>query len=80
LVIRASDGTFLKEATYCNAEFDQTVIINQQCVIPMYVFQSAPYSLAQADEIVAKVLATNIIGSSAYSEDSSQNPGIGAVV
>ena len=46
----------------------------------MYVFQSAPYSLAQADEIVAKVLATNIIGSSAYSEDSSQNPGIGAVV
>jgi len=80
LVIRASTGNFLVEPTYCNAEFDQTVFINRLCVIPMAALQDSPFLLAQTDEVVAKVLATNIIGDSAYSEDSSQRPGIGAVI
>lgn len=80
LLIRASTSDFRVEPTYCNAEFDQTVFVNRLCVIPMSALQEAPFLLAQTDEVVAKVLATNVIGDSAFSEDSSQRPGIGAVI
>lgn len=46
----------------------------------MSALTDEPFNLLQTDEVVAKVLATNIIGDSAYSEDSSQRPGTGAVI
>ena len=63
-------GTWYEEVTYCNARTDQTILTNGFCVIPMAVFFTAPYSLSQGDEIIAKILAANILGDSEYSAES----------
>ena len=46
----------------------------------MNILQSDPFLLYYGDEIVSKVLASNLIGDSPYSADSSENPGTGGVI
>lgn len=38
-------ASFELEKTYCNAEFDSTVIKNLSCSIPMSVLTTAPFNL-----------------------------------
>ena len=47
------------EKTYCNAEFDGTVIDSKTCSIPMSVFTAEPFNLEQGDEVVAVITAIN---------------------
>lgn len=71
---------FELEKTYCNAEFDSTVIQNRSCSIPMSVFTEDPFSLFQGEEIIARVVAINSIRESDVSELSSIYLTVGAVV
>lgn len=68
--LRASDGTtFAAQVLYCNGQSDATVRTQAYCVIPVSVLQASPYSLVQGDKVVARMLATNAVGSSSYSDD-----------
>lgn len=68
------------EKTYCNAEYDATIIESRSCSIPMSIFTESPFNLAQGDEIVARVYAINAIGESDVSELSSTHSTTGALV
>lgn len=65
--IRATGGTFYAEAIYCNGVSDATVRSQSYCVIPMSVLTASPFSLVQGDAVIARMRATNVVGSSAYS-------------
>lgn len=69
--ILTKSGLYLEEETYCNARTDDTVINNGYCAIPMSILTASPYLLIQGDEVVAQVLAANMLGDSAYSALSS---------
>ena len=72
--------SYLPEKTYCNAEFDSTVISNLSCSIPMSVLTSAPFNLEQGDAVIARVIAINQIGESDASELSNTHQLAGALV
>ena len=57
----ATADVFHEEPTYCNAQYDSTVISNRYCAIPMSVLTS-DFGLEQGTEVVAKVLAINSLG------------------
>jgi hypothetical protein len=65
--ILASDGSFFADLIYCNGVSDATVRAQAYCVIPMSVLTASPFNLLQGDLVVARMLATNIVGSSDYS-------------
>ena len=67
LQFKTKAGTFVEETTYCNVRYDQTVIKNKYCVLPMDILTSEPYKLVQGDIVVARILAANIVGESQYS-------------
>lgn len=68
--ILQSDGTtFSEDSTNCDGS--STTIKNQRyCDVPFTTLRASPYSLTLGTDVIAKVLATNSIGSSAYSDNS----------
>lgn len=68
--IKTASGLWLEETTYCNARNDQTVIYNRLCSIPMQVLMSAPFSLTQGSNVIARVSAINVLGQSLFSQPS----------
>ena len=72
--IRQSNGNWNEEPTYCNARNDETVIANRLCAIPISALTQAPFLLKQGDIVVARVAATNLIGTSDYSSLSNTYP------
>lgn len=72
-MIQAGDQiTFFTEPTHCSS---QIVRANTTCSVPISVLLGSPFYLKVNQSVYAKVLATNAIGSSAYS-----NAGNGAVI
>jgi len=63
-----SDGTWSAPLVYCTG----TAIT---CLIPISSLQDAPFNLENGASVVAKVTATNLVGSSIAS-----NAGTGAVI
>lgn len=47
---------------------DSTILANKLCVVPITTLRSAPYDLPWGSSIYAKVKATNIVGTTEYSE------------
>jgi hypothetical protein len=76
LLIKTHDDLWVEELTYCNAVSDSTVISNRLCAIPMSVLEDEPFMLEQSSLVVAKVGATNLLGTSDYSEENS----VGALI
>jgi len=73
--IRAADGaSYSGVPLYCNGESDATVRARGYCVIPMSAVRAAPHSLQPGDLVVARLRASNAVGSSPFSEDG-VNPG-----
>ena len=69
VAIRQSDGsTFTNESANCN-------VSTTTCTVPISVLLASPYNLAWGASIYAKVLATNVVGSS-----SASTSGNGAVI
>jgi hypothetical protein len=68
--IRTSDGvSFSTEPLYCNAELDTTIMDRGYCVIPMSILTATPFSLSQADLVIARMSASNVVGASSYSDE-----------
>ncbi len=65
--IKAANGSYYGEATYCNGRTDSTVISSKYCVIPTSTLMADPFNLVQGSIVQAIVLASNVIGDSAYS-------------
>lgn len=76
LQIKTKVGTYIEEQTYCNVRYDETVINNRFCVLPMDTLTAAPFNLVQGDLVVARILAANIVGESQYSMEN----GLGAQI
>jgi len=70
-LLHADGTTYSSDLTNCNAASDGTIIANKYCVIPMATLTAGPFSLTQGTIVVARVLATNAIGSSSYSTPNS---------
>ena len=71
VTILQSDGsTYTEETVNCDGT-DSTIITATQCTIPLSVLTSAPYSLSSSANVQAKVLATNVKGSSVASSSGS---------
>lgn len=67
IVMQTSDGvTFAEEPVFCDGT-DSTIVSETQCVIENMQFRVEPFNLPWASHIYAKVLAINLVGSSAYS-------------
>jgi hypothetical protein len=75
VLFRASDGTYGAVAECDGASSDFAA--NLRCDVDLASLTAAPFSLALADEVVAKARAVNELGPGPYSADSS---GGGAIV
>lgn len=73
--IRQSDGlTYDTELTSCDGT-DPVIVSGTTCSVPIPALQAAPFSLPWGSSIYAKIIATNIYGSSANSDE-----GNGAII
>jgi hypothetical protein len=69
IMIRKSDGvTYASEITNCNGS-NASIVTANSCTIPMQYLQASPFNLAWGASVFAKVIATNVVGSSASSEE-----------
>ena len=66
--IKQADGVFSENVEYCDASVDP-VFTNLYCEVPMSVLRDTAYSLGLGDLVQAKVLATNAVGDSEYSQE-----------
>jgi hypothetical protein len=66
--IKTSTSSYEVESTSCNGT-DSTILANAYCIIPMTKLTSAPFNLALNNLIVARVTATNVIGTNNPSTD-----------
>lgn len=68
ILILTSDGvTFAREETVC-ATYDSYSIGVGKCQIEKSLLRLTPFNLAYGSEIIAKVIATNIVGDSEASD------------
>lgn len=65
IYLQESDSTWATEPTSCNGS-DSTILGNMYCNIPYTTLQTS-FGLSTGDTVYAKVVATNIVGSSAES-------------
>ena len=56
------------------------MISNRFCAIPISILVASPFNLVQGDPVNARVIATNFIGNSEYSESSANNILQGALI
>lgn len=68
LIRQSDDSTFTEDTTNCDGS-DSTIMSNLYCDVPFTALIASPYSLAQDDLIVAKIMATNSQGDSTYSAE-----------
>ena len=62
--IRQKDGEFTEQLTYCDG-MSSAIVTATQCMIPILILETSPYSLELGDSIFARVTATNEYGESA---------------
>lgn len=75
ITIRQSDTlTYSTQLTNCNGA-DPAIVAATTCSIPITVLRSDPFNIEWGSSIHAKVLATNIVGSTSFSAD-----GNGAII
>lgn len=75
ILIRESDGvTYTTELGDCDGS-DSTIVSNVQCTVPALKLHLAPFGLPWASHVYAKIVASNIYGSSEQSEE-----GNGAII
>ena len=72
--IKQADGSFATDLSHCDGR-NQTIIDSRICSIPISTLRSAPFSHAWGAQIVARLSATNVYGTSEYSPE-----GQGAVI
>ena len=71
MTIKQIDSLFTTDFTYC----DQSASTDNSCTIPVNALRAYPFSLSWGTSIYAKVVATNLYGSSLVS-----NEGNGAII
>ncbi len=67
LVAQSDNSTFTEDKVNCDGR-NTTIIANRQCVIPNSVLNQAPYNLIWGAKVYAKIIVSNVIGSSPASE------------
>jgi hypothetical protein len=72
--IKQADGTFSTDLSNCDGR-NQTIIDSRICSIPISTLRSVPFSHTWGAQIIARLAATNVYGTSDYSAE-----GQGAVI
>ena len=67
ILIKQSDGEFAESLATCDGT-DTIVISAAECSIPIDTLRSAPFNHDWGASIYAKVIATNVVGSSLASD------------
>lgn len=67
LVAQSDNSTFTEDKVNCDGR-NTTIIAYRQCVIPNSVLNQAPYNLIWGAKVYAKIIVSNVIGSSPASE------------
>lgn len=70
--IQAADLTWQQDNTNCNGS-NGAIVSARQCTIPVTVLRAAPFSLTNASDVIARVVATNSYGDSPTSASSTSN-------
>ena len=70
LEVKTSTSTFSIDSSNCDAENDSTVIAATQCTILVSTLRASPFDLADSADVIARVTATNSLGDSAISTES----------
>lgn len=60
--VQHADGITFSAVETCDSSVNEDIVALQNCVIPVNVLRTAPYSLEWGASIWAKVSATNVIG------------------
>ena len=68
VLVKQSDDTFSEHQADCDASMEP-VLTNLYCDVPMSVLRGSPYNLGLGDLVKAKVMATNAVGDSEYSQE-----------
>ena len=69
LLLKQKDGSFSVESTSCDAENSQSITDSRECTVAISLLTAEPFSLEDEDHVHAKVIALNIVGESAASEE-----------
>lgn len=69
-ILTSDDSTYSTETTDCDGT-SSTIVTNTECTIPMSTFWASPFTLAQGDNIQARIYASNTKGTSSASSVSS---------
>jgi hypothetical protein len=70
--VQAADLSWQQDNTNCNGS-NGAIVSARQCTIPVTVLRAAPFSLSNTSDVVARVVATNVIGDSLISTSSTTN-------
>jgi hypothetical protein len=65
--VARQDGTFVREATYCDGFTSPTVLADAYCLVPMSALRDTAYGLVRGDVVRAQVRAHNEYGHGALS-------------
>jgi hypothetical protein len=63
LVAQSDNSTYTEDKVNCLGT-NATIIATRQCVIPNAVLNQAPYNLLWGSKVYAKIIVSNVIGSS----------------
>lgn len=63
VLIQKSDGSFGQDTVNCDGS-QNSIVTNRQCTIPMTTLMQSPFGLSQGSNVIAKITATNIVGTS----------------
>jgi len=61
ILLLTSGGTYAEESVHCDGT-QPSIVASLDCEIPLTVLRASPYDLVYADQVIAKVSATNDIG------------------
>ena len=63
LIAQSDNATFTEDKVNCDGR-NTTIVANRQCVIPSAVLNQAPFNLIWGSKVYAKIIVSNVIGSS----------------
>lgn len=67
IIFQQKDGSFSQDLTYCDGS-QSSVVLKLYCDVPFKEFIDPPFSLQFKDLIVVQIKASNVIGSSNFSD------------
>jgi hypothetical protein len=63
IFIQKSDGSFAQHTAGCDGSLN-SIVTNRQCTVSMNSLMQSPFNLVKDSNVIAKITATNVVGTS----------------